>query len=239
MSSRAEMSVGTIFRLRRLIPVWLAWSVAALGAAGGGCARVRSAGSTGAASLELRARVGAPPGVALVAACTPSGLELCFNAVDDNCNGVIDEGCGVATGPLQFIVAWGDSPADVDLVVTGPSGERVDHANRATASGLHLDRDCPSEGCGGQNTENVSFEGSDPARGHYDVDIRLKALNGAAPPVRLRFGARVGSRSYGADVLLMPDDTRALRDSRGEVVDATKMQLGEPSPERVTFAFDL
>src|SRR6516162_5067159 len=49
--------------------------------------------------------------VDLVMACTPTGPELCFNAVDDNCNGVIDEGCGMATGPLQFTVAWGDSPA--------------------------------------------------------------------------------------------------------------------------------
>ena len=48
-------------------------------------------------------------GVVVTSACTPTGPELCFNANDDNCNGVIDEGCGVGTGVLQFMVAWGDT----------------------------------------------------------------------------------------------------------------------------------
>src|SRR5215472_7912468 len=86
--------------------------------------------------------VTAPEGVELVMACTPTGPELCFNAVDDNCNGVIDEGCGLNTGVLQFVVAWGDSPANVDLRMTAPTGESVTPRQRA-AGGFHLDRDCP------------------------------------------------------------------------------------------------
>src|SRR5687767_1469645 len=64
-------------------------------------------------------------GVVLTSACTPTGPELCFNANDDNCNGLIDEGCGVGTGVLQFMIAWGDSPADVDIVVIDPTGAKV------------------------------------------------------------------------------------------------------------------
>ena len=51
----------------------------------------------------------ASPGVVLERACTPSGPELCFNARDDNCNGIIDEGCGVSTGLVQFVIAWDDA----------------------------------------------------------------------------------------------------------------------------------
>jgi hypothetical protein len=150
----------------------------------------------------------ASPGVALVMACTPTGPELCFNAVDDNCNGVIDEGCGVCTGALQFTIAWGDAPADIDLIVTDPSGAKCFEANRSTPSGLRLDHDCPTEGCFGQNIENVCFEGAEPPRGRYSVEVRLADLHAASSPVKVRFGARVGNRSFGADVPLTPTDDK-------------------------------
>jgi tRNA (guanosine-2'-O-)-methyltransferase len=145
-------------------------------------------------------KIEAPPGVQLAQACTPSGPEICFNATDDNCNGVLDEGCGLQTGPLQFMIAWGDNPSDVDLLVTDPGGARVSEGNRATSSGLRLDRDCPSEACHGQNVENVVFEGSEPPRGRYKVDVVLTELHEATAPVSVRFGARIGSRSYSADL---------------------------------------
>ena len=85
-------------------------------------------------------------GVVVTAACTPTGPELCFNANDDNCNGVIDEGCGVGTGVLQFTVAWGDSPADVDLIVTDPTpGAKVHKGNRITPRASQLEKNCPGE----------------------------------------------------------------------------------------------
>ena len=74
----------------------------------------------------------ATEGLTLNMACVPTGPELCFNAQDDNCNGIIDEGCGVGTGVLQFMIAWGDSPADVDLSVVDPNAVRVSKSNRST-----------------------------------------------------------------------------------------------------------
>jgi tRNA (guanosine-2'-O-)-methyltransferase len=152
--------------------------------------------------------VEAPKGSDLVQACTPTGPELCFNAIDDNCNGIIDEGCGAETGVLQFTIAWGESPADVNLTVVAPGGERIpsEHA-RASEGGFRAGRDCPGEdGCGGQSVENVSYDGLDPPRGHYAVDIALVDLHGAETPVKVRFGARLGARVVGFDVELAPGD---------------------------------
>jgi hypothetical protein len=149
-----------------------------------------------------------PVGTSLAQACTPTGPELCFNAIDDNCNGVIDEGCGLQTGLLQFTVAWAGG-ADINLGLTTPSpaSEHVpDGHNRSTPGGFHLDRDCPQDGCGGQNVENIYFDAPEPPRGHYLVEITLADLRGATPPVSVRFGARLGSRTVGFDVNLSPGD---------------------------------
>jgi tRNA (guanosine-2'-O-)-methyltransferase len=152
-------------------------------------------------------------GVELQRACTPSGEELCFNAVDDNCNGVVDEGCGLCTGVLQFTIAWGGNPADVDLHVFDPSGGHVSPAQRTTSSGLKLDRACPdARGCGGQNIENVCFEGDDPPRGHYTVEARLAAVeHGGRPaqlPVSVTLGARVGGRTFSGHLELTGKDDK-------------------------------
>jgi len=172
-----------------------------------GCGAAR-AGAPDPAAVGTASHLAPPPGTTLLEACTPTGPEICFNAVDDNCNGVIDEGCGLQTGPLQFVIAWGTSPADVNLVLITPRSERVpDERTRSTASGFHLDRDCPGdEGCGGQNVEDIYFDGPELPHGRYIVEITLADLHGAEPPVRVRFGARLGIRSVGFDVDLAPGD---------------------------------
>ncbi len=147
-------------------------------------------------------------GVELITACTPTGVELCFNAIDDNCNGVIDEGCGVATGVLQFSIAWGEASADVDLSVVDPAGTTTSAQNKSTPAGFRLDRDCPTEPCNGQNEETVYYEGAEPPRGRYRVEVRLADPKGASLPLCVRLGARVGSRTFGANVNLTAKDER-------------------------------
>ncbi len=144
-------------------------------------------------------------GVGLESACTPTGVEICFNARDDNCNGVIDEGCGLRAGILQFTIAWDAAEADVDLNVHDATGELA-RTGEPTAGGLVKDRDCPRPNgeCQGQNVENVYLAEGEPRRGRYKVVVRLDKLNGAPSPIRVRLGARVGQRSFGMSVDLAP-----------------------------------
>jgi tRNA (guanosine-2'-O-)-methyltransferase len=138
-----------------------------------------------------------PDGSSLEMACTPSGIELCFDAVDNNCNGVIDEGCGVHTGTLQFMIAWNEPSADVDLTVTDPDGDSA-FLGEPTPSGLLKDRECPPKtgACLGQNIENVYLVENEPEKGRYRVAVRLKKLGDATAPIRVHLGARVGQRTY-------------------------------------------
>ncbi len=141
----------------------------------------------------------------IVVACSPTQAEIRFNAIDDNCNGVIDEGCGVHTGLLQFTIAWSVSACDVNLLVeVPPEGRRVpDTTGDPKPTGFHRDRDCPGEdGCGGQNVENIYFDGSKPPRGRYVVDIVLTDMHGVDPPIVVTFGARLGTRSVSFEVPL-------------------------------------
>jgi tRNA (guanosine-2'-O-)-methyltransferase len=146
-----------------------------------------------------------PEGAGLESTCVPTGPEICFNARDDNCNGVIDEGCGLHTGILQFVIAWEAADADVDLNVFDPSGE-IARVGETTAGGLLKDRDCPrGNECQGQNVENVYLAEGDPRKGHYRVVIHLEKLNGATAPVRVRLAVRMGPKSYnGITVALSP-----------------------------------
>jgi hypothetical protein len=148
-----------------------------------------------------------PEGNRLEFACVPTGPERCFDAVDDNCNGVIDEGCGLHTGILQFAIAWDAKEANVDLEVTDPSGELAGLGG-ATAAGLVKDRECPGdeEECFGQNIENVYLSGTELERGRYRVEVKLAALRGASAPVTVRLGVRVGPRSYAMSFELSPGE---------------------------------
>lgn len=207
-------------------PVFVAVGLAAALACGPG----KGADAPEAANLQEK-NVTPGDGVELSVGCTPTGPELCFNAIDDNCNGIIDEGCGVTTGVLQFTAAWGDSPADVDLIVTDPNGDRVDETSRASKSGLHLDRDCPGEnGCHGQNIENIFMEGLDVPRGKYTVEVRLVDPKSASLPVKVRVSARVGNHTFGSTVSLSP--------TTGQSTSAASTPSA-PSASRRSFSFEL
>jgi tRNA (guanosine-2'-O-)-methyltransferase len=143
-------------------------------------------------------------GIPLPATCTSTGPELCFDAIDNNCNGVIDEGCGIGTGPLQFTIAWPEGP-DVDLKVTYRKKGEPPERSRSLPE-LTKDRDCgrPQNNCHGQNIENVYFSGDRPPPGIYQVEIKLDAPEDVKSAVTVTFGARVGQRTFAFPVELTP-----------------------------------
>jgi tRNA (guanosine-2'-O-)-methyltransferase len=144
--------------------------------------------------------VAVPVGVGLETACTPTGPEICFDARDNNCNGVIDEGCGLHTGLLQFVIAWEAAEADVDLNVYDPNSELA-RVGETSAAGLIKDRDCPRPSdCQGQNVENVYLAEGEPRKGKYKVVVHLDDPKGAPTPIRVRLGVRIGPRSFGMTV---------------------------------------
>ena len=93
---------------------------------------------------------------------------------------------------MQFTIAWSASAADVNLTLLAPGDEQLppkSGRDRLTKSGFHLDRDCPGDdGCGGQNVENIYFDGPEPPRGHYEVGAVLVDAHGADSPVLVHFG---------------------------------------------------
>jgi len=142
-------------------------------------------------------------------ACLPVAYEVCFNALDDNCNGALEEGCGVPAGVVQFMIGWDAPRADVDLNVTDPNGELIE-AGRVVQSGLIKSRDCPGrrQECAGVNYENVFLEGNKaPTRGTYRVSVALESLGGEQPPVWVNLSCRLGAKRQAFEIrLVAPED---------------------------------
>jgi tRNA (guanosine-2'-O-)-methyltransferase len=141
--------------------------------------------------------------------CLPVAYEVCFNALDDNCNGALEEGCGVPAGVVQFMIGWDAPRADVDLNVTDPNGELIE-AGRVVQSGLIKSRDCPGrrQECAGVNYENVFLEGNKaPTRGTYRVSVALESLGGEPPPVWVNLSCRLGAKRQAFEIrLVSPED---------------------------------
>lgn len=152
-------------------------------------------------------------GAALSSATTATAPEVCANAIDDNQNGLIDEGCGLSLGLVQFLAGWSAPKADVDLRVVDPNGDLIE-VGRVARSGLTKDRDCPGRGteCQGKNLENVYLAEGEPLKGEYRLRLRLESLGGETPPIHVTLGARLGGASRSYDVELeTPESEREIR----------------------------
>jgi hypothetical protein len=176
------------------------------------CLVLAGCGARGAAP-KAAAMPAAPDDAGLPSATTATAPEVCGNAADDNQNGLIDEGCGLALGLVQFLAGWSAPKADVDLRVIDPNGELIE-VGRVARSGLTKDRDCPGRGteCQGRNLENVYLAEGEPLKGEYRLRLRLESLGGESPPIRVKLGARLGAVSRSYDVELeTPESEREIR----------------------------
>jgi len=117
-------------------------------------------------------KVGAD-GEALRGECNGGAFEQC-NALDDDCNGVIDDECGYESGDVQITLGW-NTGADLDLYVTDPSGATLfyNERNKRSRIGGHLDHDARGDCRREQQNnriENVYWPA--PARsGEYRVEL--------------------------------------------------------------------
>lgn len=131
--------------------------------------------------------------------CSHPVEETC-NAIDDDCDGVIDDGCGYGTGLMQVTASW-NTGADIDLYVTGPLGDTLSFQRPATPSGGRVDHsgrgDCEAD-MPNPRIENVRWVGSRPMDGIYEVEVHYWGeCVSSGGPTQVTLSVAVGRRIAG------------------------------------------
>ena len=146
-------------------------------------------------NTAVTASVAVPANVQVLQAQCQEGTQEACNGLDDNCNGVIDEGCGYQGGNVQITVAW-QSSSDIDLHVTDPNNEEVFYGHRNSASGAVLDRDA-NAACNQSppTVENV-YWGTQPMPGQYRIRVVAYDMCGS-PSTPATVSISVGGRILG------------------------------------------
>jgi hypothetical protein len=140
----------------------------------------------------------------LASTCSPNAPEV-LNGIDDNCNGLIDEGF-VGTGNLQITLGW-NTPADLDLYVDDPTGTTISYSNTQSPSGGFLDRDARGACTDSQTGENVFWSGTPPA-GHYAIRVNYYSPCESAGPTTFVLSVSYAGQIVGAyQFTISPEET--------------------------------
>jgi len=140
----------------------------------------------------------------LGSSCTPGAAEV-LNGIDDNCNGLIDEGF-VGTGNLQITLGW-NTPADLDMYVIDPAGFEISYQQTQSPTGGYLDRDARGACTDGEVGENVFWSGTPPP-GHYTVRVNYYSSCDAAGPTTFSLSVSYAGQIVGAyQYTITPEQT--------------------------------
>ena len=163
-------------------------------------------------SAGVRVSVGGVGITAVQSTCNPNAPEVC-NGLDDNCNGVIDEGCGFSSGHIQITLAWATG-ADLDLYVTDPSGYQISYSRTRSPSGGHLDHDARGacvRSQAGATIENVYWNTPQPPRGTYVVEVHNYSGCQVSDATQATLSIAVGGQVIGAyNVVLRQGDRQPV-----------------------------
>jgi hypothetical protein len=144
----------------------------------------------------LKLHAGVDP---MTVACVPGAREEC-NAIDDDCNGVIDDKCGYQSGAVQITVGW-DSGADIDLYVTDPSGETLyyNEEHEKSSVGGHLDHDARGECRHEQDHTNIenAYWTTPVTKGVYRVELHYFSPCGDSADTHVVVSVAVGGKLVG------------------------------------------